>query len=103
MVWRWLGGWCVVVAILALVRDATHAWYGGSGLVATSLGKQWAELHPSSLADAEAAVKAHLGPWAWSPVVSSVLEQPTFVVFLVFAALLYLLGRRRRRVNIFAN
>lgn len=103
MIWRWLGGWCVVVAILALVRDATHGWHAGGGMVPTTLGRQWAELHPASLAGAEAMVKAHLGPWVWSPVVSSVLERPTFVVFLVLGGLLYLLGRRRRRVNIFAN
>jgi hypothetical protein len=100
---RLLGSWSMIVAIVALVADVTRSLAIGGGLSFTSLGRQWFELSPSSLNGLQAALERHVSPLAWDPVATFVLETPTWVVFATIGLLLYLAGRRRERVSIFAN
>lgn len=100
---RLLGSWSMIVAIIALVADMTRSLAVGGGLAFTSLGRQWFELSPKSLANLQASLEQHVAPFAWDPVATFVLETPTWIVFATLGLLLYIAGRRRDRVNIFAN
>jgi hypothetical protein len=100
---RWLGGWSILVAIIALVNDITHAYQTGANLSFASLGKDWYALSPSSLNALQAGIERHVHPALWDPALLTVLRSPAFAVFGVLGLLLYGLGLRRRGTNIFAN
>lgn len=100
---RLLGSWSMIVAIVALVADVTRSLAVGSGLAFTSLGRRWFELSPASLNALQAGLERHVSPLAWDPIATFVLETPAWVVFATLGLMLYLGGRRRDRVNIFAN
>lgn len=100
---RLLGSWSMIVALVALVADVTRSFAVGTGITFTSLGKQWFELGRGSLNAFQAALERYIHPYAWDPVATFVLETPTWVIFATLGLLLYLAGRRRERVNIFAN
>jgi hypothetical protein len=100
---RLLGTWSLIVAIVALVADVTRSLALGGAITFTTLGKQWFDLGRGSLNAFQAALERYIHPLAWDPVATSVLQTPTWVVFATLGLLLYLAGRRRERVNIFAN
>ena len=100
---RLLGSWSMIVAIVALVADVTRSLALGTGIAFTSLGKQWFELGRGSLNAFQAMLERYVHPYAWDPVATFVLETPTWVIFATIGLLLYLAGRRRERVDIFAN
>ena len=100
---RLVGGWSILVAIIALVSDATHAYQAGARLSFASLGKDWYALSPATLSQLQAGIERHVHPLLWDPVLLAVLKMPAFAVFAVLGVALYILGLRRRRTNIFAN
>ncbi len=100
---RWIGGWSLLVAIIALVNDVTHSYQSGAKLVFASLGKDWSALSPATLNALQAGVERLVHPALWDPVLMSVLKTPAFAVFGVLGLVLYGFGLYRRRVNIFAN
>ncbi len=100
---RWVGGWSLLVAMIALVNDITHAYQSGAKLAFASLGKDWTALSPATLNAVQAGVERNLHPALWDPVLLSALKTPAFAVFGVLGLLLYGFGLYRRRVNIFAN
>ncbi len=71
--------------------------------VQTVLERQWMDLSPASLGALRALIERYVSAYAWDPMFAFVLETPTWVVFATIGILLYLSGRRRERVNIFAN
>ncbi len=100
---RILGVWFLLLAMVAAVVDATKSLAGGGQLFITPLGEQWSSLSPTSLAAAKAAVEANVGPAVWNPVITTMLQSPTWIVFGLLGAALYWLGRKRRPVEIFIN
>jgi hypothetical protein len=100
---RWLGGWAILVAIIALVSDLTHADQPGIALTFSSLGKDWYAFSPSTLNALQAGIERHVHPALWDPLALTILKTPAFAVFGVLGVLLYAVGLRRRRTNIFAN
>jgi hypothetical protein len=100
---RLLAGLCLLIAVMALVADASP-WLASSGRFdATSLVAHWKQVAPASLERAEAAVVRNTGSWVWDPLIRSLIGMPTFVLFGALGILLGYLGRRRRRVNVYAN
>lgn len=100
---RLLGSWSLLVAIVALVADVTRSLALGGGLAFTSLGRQLQDLSPTALSSLQSALERSVSAYAWDPLATFVLETPTWVIFATIGLLLYLSGRRRERVNIFAN
>ncbi|OYY00931.1 MAG: hypothetical protein B7Y80_03170 [Hyphomicrobium sp. 32-62-53] len=100
---RFLAGLFALIAIIALVADATP-WLNGSGPFAgTSFETQWERISPNSLAAARERVSAGVSPAVWSAIEAVVIGFPTWAVFGALALITGTLGRRRRRVNIFVN
>ncbi len=98
---RILGGWSLIIAIMALVYDLTLLTQGIYRL--TSVGRHWFALSPSTLNLSQAGIERHVHPYLWNPVLTSVLTTPAFLVFGLLGIALYAIGRRRPAVNIFAN
>jgi hypothetical protein len=46
---------------------------------------------------------SHAGPFVWDPVISIILNAPTWVVFGILGVLLYWLGQKRKPVEVFIN
>ena len=99
---RFLGSLLILIGVVALVDDVTRTQAARVGVSITPLARHWAELSPQSLATAQASVRS-VHPALWDPVVVKALQVPTWAAFGVAGALVCLLGRRRRRVNIFTN
>jgi hypothetical protein len=100
---RLLGAWFLLLAMVAAVVDATKNLASGGHLVVTPLGEQWASLSPSTLEIAKTAVVANVGPALWNPVITTILQMPSWFVFGLAGAFLYWLGRKRRPVEVFIN
>jgi hypothetical protein len=100
---RFLAGLFALIAIIALVADATP-WLNGSGPFAgTSFETQWERISPNSLAAARDRVSMSVSPAAWSALEAMVIGFPTWAVFGTLSLITGTFGRRRRRVNIFVN
>lgn len=100
---RLLAGLCLLIATLALVADMSP-WLNRSGdFNATALATHWQQVAPGSLDRARAAVSRATAPWVWDPLIWTVIGAPTFALFGGLGLLLGVLGRRRRRINIYAN
>lgn len=101
---RVLGVWSLLVAMIALMVDGTQSLATSEGQwIVTPLGEHWFKLHAASLSISQAAVERHVAPWLWDPVIISLLQIPTWVFFGVLGLLLYWLGRRRKRTNVYGN
>ncbi|HZP08990.1 hypothetical protein [Methyloceanibacter sp.] len=100
---RVIGVWLLLIAMVAAVVDATKSLAGGGAWVVTPMGEQWKALNAQSLDAAKAWVVSHAGPAVWDPVITSVLNAPTWVVFGILGVLLYWFGQKRKPVEIFIN
>ena len=100
---RLLAGLFLLIAVVAFLADATPWLNGTTGFEATSLATHWKDVAPASLERAQASVVRNAPDWVWSPLITSLLGLPTFLLFGVLAALAGFLGRHRKRIDIFAN
>ncbi|MFM2423300.1 MAG: hypothetical protein RL291_1830 [Pseudomonadota bacterium] len=99
---RFLAGVFLLIAVFAIAADVTRSMQG-NGLVLTPMISHWERLSPTSLKTFEGLVTRSAGPAFWSLGVRRFLTVPAAVIFLGLGLLTGYLGRRRRRVNIYAN
>jgi hypothetical protein len=99
---RLLSAILLLISLIALVHDASRI-PAGQGLAWTSLSEHWAKLAPASYASAQSVVQRYTHPLVWDPTIRTFLRLPTWPVVGTLGALTAFLGRRRRRVKIFAN
>jgi hypothetical protein len=99
---RFLAGVLFVIAVLAAVYDGTLS-VAAHALVTTSLFEHWSKLAPTLFLAAQGAVQRYSHPLVWDVGVRRLLLLPTWLVFGAFGLALAYAGRRRRRVNVFAN
>jgi len=100
---RFLASLFALVAVVALVTDATPAWNGTGPFEATSVIGHWKELAPVSLEAAQTAIIESTPAWVWNTVVLSLLNLPTFVLFGLLAILSGYLGRHRHSLKVHIN
>lgn len=100
---RFLASVFALVAIVALVTDATPALYGAKPFTATTVIGYWQELAPASFIAARTAIPTSTFPWVWNPVALSVLGLPTPLLFGLLAVLCGFLGRRRAETKLHIN
>jgi hypothetical protein len=100
---RIIGGWILLAAIIALVADVTQAYQTGAKMSFASLGKEWSVLSPASLDLVQTSIEWHLHPLLWDPGLMLLLKLPAFAVLGAAGIALYAVGLRRRGTNIFAN
>jgi choline-glycine betaine transporter len=99
---RFLAGVVLLIAVIAAVYDGTRS-LGAGGLVMTSLLEHWSKLAPTLLAASQSGVQRATHPLVWDVGVRKLLGVPAWAAFAVLGLLLAYAGRRRRRVNVFAN
>ena len=99
---RFLAAVFLLIAVLAAVYDGTRT-LAADKLVTTSLLEHWSTLAPTLLDTAQSAVKRSTHPLVWDLGLSKVLLLPAALVLFVIGVLFAYAGRRRRRVNVFAN
>lgn len=103
LILRLTGVWLMLLAVVAVVYDGTRMLANNGEIAFTSLGEHWYSLHPSSLNLAQAAIERHVAPFLWDPVITTILLLPAWLVAGVLGALIYLLGYRRKRLEVFTN
>lgn len=99
---RFLAWMLLLIAIVALVSDLTRALNGGGLSFTTSYG-YWKSVAPQSLYASTAFVQKTLHPVLWDPISLRVLLLPIWLLLGGIGLAMAVLGRRKRRVNIFAN
>ena len=92
----------LLIAVLAAVYDATRS-LAAQAFVTTSLLEHWSRIAPTLLAAAQAGVKRGAHPLLWDAGIGRLLTLPAVALFAVLGVLLAYAGRRRSRVNIYAN
>ena len=100
---RFIASLFLIGGIIALVHDGIKSIANEEGFINTALGNHWFALSPTSLNALQAGIERYIAAWLWDPVVISILQSPTWIVCFVIAALLYWIGRKRHRTNVFAN
>ena len=99
---RWISGLFFLLAVIALVADLTRYATGG-GFQLTSLLAFWKGLSPQSLTSFAGVVQRYTHPYIWDPGLVRLLVLPTSFLCAALGLLFGLFGRRKRRVNIYAN
>ena len=99
---RFLAGTFLLIAVIAAVYDGTRS-LGTGGLAMTSLIEHWSRLAPALLNAAQSAVVRATHPLVWEMGLRKLLLVPACAVFAALGLMLAYAGRRRRRVNVFAN
>lgn len=100
---RFLAALFLLVAVIAIVADATPAITGSGHFAPKSVTQHWTELSPSTLEAAKSSLTRATMPAVWAALSGSILALPTFVVFAMTAAICGYAGRHRRRVNVYVN
>ena len=91
---RFIGLWILAAGFVFLVYDGTKS-IAGNAIFITRLLDTWNMVHSTSLAALQPMIESHLA-WLWDPVITSVLNAPTWAVFGVLGAALIVLGRRKK-------
>ena len=99
---RFLSWLLLLVAMITLVSDLTRTSTGGALAFTTTFG-YWKSTSPQSLAATATFVQRKLYPVLWDPVAMRLLVLPIWFLIAAFGVMFALLGRRKRRVNIYAN
>ena len=99
---RFFAGVLFLIAVLAAVYDGTRSM-AAHALVTTSLFEHWSKLTPTVFNAAQNAVQRYAHPVVWEVGVRRLLLMPTWLLFALLGAVFAYAGRRRRRVNVFAN
>jgi hypothetical protein len=99
---RFLAGTCLLIAVIAAVYDGTRSLAAGS-LATTSLLEHWSRIAPALLASAQSGVGRALHPLVWDMGLRRLLLMPAWAAFAALGVLFAYAGRRRRRINVFAN
>jgi hypothetical protein len=101
---RFLAGLLLLIAVIAAIYDGTRMLESKNGeIIMTTLGEHWSKVAPVSLKNAQAAVRRYSHPLLWDGLIQRLLQLPTWAVFGTLGLFVGYLGRRRRRVNVFAN
>ena len=95
---RFIGLWILAAAFVLLVYDGTKS-IAGNAVVITKVGDLWFNIHQNSLQLLQPAVERYVGEWPWQAVIQPfILEQPAWLVLGIVAAILILLGRKKKRL-----
>ena len=93
---RFVGLLLLALGFIFLVYDGTKS-IADQSLYITTVGAGWANIHQNSLLAAQPLVERLVGPWFWQGIVQRYfLDQPVSLVLAIVAAILILLGRKRK-------
>jgi hypothetical protein len=99
---RFLAGVFLLIAVIAAVYDATHS-LAGDRIVVLTAQEHWSRLAPATLNSARNSVRRNTHPLVWDVGLAKVLQLPAWGLLGLVGLVLAYAGRRRRRVNLYAN
>lgn len=85
----------LAAAFILLIYDGAKS-IADSRVSIYKLGQLWTDVHAASLQAAQEKVQQSLPAAAWDPLITTLLNQPSWLVFGLIGMLLILLGRRRK-------
>jgi hypothetical protein len=91
---RFIGFLCLAAGFIFLIYDGTKS-IADHAIIVTKLSEFWENVHAPSLQLVRVSAERH-APWLVDPVLNGVLTAPTWLVLSVVAAVLILLGRKKR-------
>lgn len=100
---RVLGGILLLIALLSLVHDATLTFTGNKGILVTPLWQHWYDISPITLKSIRALVESYSATWVWNNIIVTLLQIPAWATFGIFGTLVCYAGRKRERINVYAN
>jgi len=92
---RFIGLCLLATAFIFFVYDGTKT-IANQQLITMKVSDAWAIVDQSTLVQLQPAIEKHAPHWLWDPVTLSVLNAPTWVVLGIVAAILILLGRKKK-------
>jgi hypothetical protein len=92
---RFIGLLCLALGFIFLVYDGTKSIADQKWLYVTRVSDVWATVHEQSLALVQPTLQ-RIAVWLWDPIAVNVLNAPSWLVLVVLATLLILIGRKRR-------
>ncbi len=98
---RFLAALFLLIAVIAGVYDGTRS-LAADRLVMASLIEHWTTIAPTLLNTSQAAVK-RIHPMLWDAGLGQLLLLPAALSLFVIGVACAYAGRRRRRINVFAN
>jgi len=103
VVLRLLGSWFLIAAMIAIVFDGTKSMGNPDHWVITSFADHWRNLHPGSFEALMIATESGLHPLVWDPLLVGIMALPGWIFTGGIGVLLFYLGRKRTRMNIYSN
>ena len=100
---RFLAGILLLVAVIFAVSYVTGSLGTSRAAAAVTVHRTWSAVSPTSLGAAQGAVQRYTHPAVWNWGILKILQLPAWALFGLIGVILAFLGRRRRRVNIYAN
>ena len=95
-VFRFFGLLLLALGFIFLVYDGTRS-IADQSLSFSTVGAAWANIHQSSFLALQPLVERLAGPRIWQAIVQRYfLQQPAFLVLAIIAAILILLGRKKK-------
>ena len=95
-VFRFIGLLLLALAFILLVYDGTKSIADQSFKI-SKVGETWANIDQSSLLALQPVVERLIGAWFWQGIVQRYfLQQPAELVLAIIAAILILLGRKKK-------
>jgi hypothetical protein len=91
-----------LLGVVLLAAGFILVMYDGARSIADSriyiykLGQLWTDIHAASLQSAQARVQDSLPSVVWDPLITTVLDQPAWLIFGIIGTALILLGRKRK-------
>ncbi len=92
---RFIGVIFLAAGFILLVYDGAKS-IADSRMYIYKLGQLWTDVHTSSMQAAQAKIQASLPAQVWDPVITTLLNQPSWLVFGIIGILFILMGRRRK-------
>jgi hypothetical protein len=92
---RMIGVIFIAAAFILVIYDGARS-IADSRLYLYKLGQLWTDIHATSLQSTQVKVQDSLPAVAWDPVITTVLDQPAWLVFGIIGIVLILLGRKRK-------
>jgi hypothetical protein len=92
---RFIGLCLLATAFVFFVYDGTKT-IANQQVMTMKVADAWAIVDQTTLVKLQPAIEAHAPHWLWDPVILSVLNAPTWLVLAILAAILILLGRKKK-------
>ena len=91
-----------LIGVVLLAAGFILLMYDGAKSIADNriyiykLGQLWTDIHAASLQAFQASVQANLPGAVWDPVLTTLLDQPSWLVLGLVGILFILMGRKRK-------